>query len=71
MTGNKSGALLLTTFVLMLGATNERFTKFRAVSAVQDGNGLPKGSWFDKLAQAVRFPIGELSAPTMRTPAFD
>jgi hypothetical protein len=41
MTGNKSGALLLTTFVLMPDATNERFTKIRAVSAVQDGNGLP------------------------------
>jgi hypothetical protein len=42
MTGNKSGALLLTTFVLMLGAANEQFTEIRAVSAVQDGNGLPK-----------------------------
>jgi hypothetical protein len=36
MTGNKSGALLLTTFVLMLGAANEQFTKIRAVSVVQD-----------------------------------
>jgi hypothetical protein len=51
MTGNKSRALLLTTFVLMLGAANEQFTKFRVVSTVQGGNGLPKGSLFDKLTQ--------------------
>jgi hypothetical protein len=39
VTGNKSGALLLTIFVLTLGATNEWFTKRRAESAVQDGDG--------------------------------
>ena len=39
VTGNKSGALLLTIFVLTLGATNEWFTKRRAESAVQEGDG--------------------------------
>jgi hypothetical protein len=37
VTGNKFGALLLTVFVLKLGAGYERFTKRRAASAVQDG----------------------------------
>ena len=39
VTGNKSGALPLTIFVLTLGAANEWFTKRRAESAVQDGDG--------------------------------
>ena len=34
MTGNKSGAFLLTTFVLKPGAANEPFTKRRAAGAV-------------------------------------
>jgi hypothetical protein len=39
VTRNKFGALLLTIFVLTLGATNEWFTKRRAESAVQEGDG--------------------------------
>jgi hypothetical protein len=35
--GNKSGAFLLTVFVLKLGAANEQFTTRGAASAVQDG----------------------------------
>jgi hypothetical protein len=38
MTGNKSGPLLLTTFVLTLGAANGWFTFRRAASAVHDGD---------------------------------
>jgi hypothetical protein len=40
VTGNNSVALLLTIFVLTLGATNEWFTKRRAESAVQEGDGV-------------------------------
>jgi len=39
VTGNKSGALLLTIFVLTPGAVSEWFTKRRAESAVQEGDG--------------------------------
>jgi hypothetical protein len=38
-TRNKSGARLLTTFVLKTRRDNEHFTKRRAKSAVRDGNG--------------------------------
>ena len=39
MAGNKSGGLLLTTFVLKPGAVNKSSTKRRAASAFQDGDG--------------------------------
>ncbi len=39
MTGNNSGAVLLTLFVLTSGAANDPFTIERAVSAVQEDDG--------------------------------
>ena len=38
MTGNKSGPLLLTTFILTLAAANGWFTFRRAASVVHDGD---------------------------------